>query len=104
MTLQDLLYFLLSYWGSLIAFVCLLFATALLASRSLFTFFAVVAFGFTLLQRGCHQSLHGIERATGGAEDEPPLIGIEFLFILGWTIVLFILNAKFRRNLPNSLR
>ena len=50
--------------------------------------------------------MHEIGAATvgGGAGPDLPLVGIEFGFIVLWTIALYAFNVRFRRNLPNSLR
>ena len=73
--------------------------------RILFTFWAIIAIAFTLMQRGCNQGLHDIGRATGGGGgDAPPMVGIEFCVIVLGTSVLFALNVMFRKNLPNSMR
>ena len=87
------------------ALLMMIVATAFFFSRAIFTICAAAAVAFTVLQRGCHQGLHELGRATGGAGDDAlPLIGIEFLVIVAWTAVLFGLNARFRKNRLNSLR
>lgn len=105
MTPENLIPFFLAYGGNLLALLSMLVATALVFSRILFTFWAIIAIAFTLLQRGCNQGLHDIGRATGGGGgDAPPMVGIEFCVIVLWTSVLFALNVMFRKNLPNSMR
>ena len=105
MTPEKLIPFFLSYGGNLLALLSMLVATALVFSRILFTFWAIIATAFTLMQRGCNQGLHDIGRATGGGGgDAPPMVGIEFCVIVLWTSVLFDLNVMFRENLPNSMR
>lgn len=83
----------------------MLVATAFLFSRVSLTFWAVVAIAFTLMQRGCNQTLHDIGRATGGGGgDAPPLLGIEFCVIVLWASAFFMVNLRFRRTPKNSLR
>ena len=105
MTPENLIPFFLAYGGNFLALLSMLVATALVFSRILFTFWAIIAIAFTLMQRGCNQGLHDIGRATGGGGgDAPPMVGIEFCVIVLGTSVLFALNVMFRKNLPNSMR
>ena len=106
MSLEKLLLFLLSQGFNMMAFLLMLLATTSWFSRLFFSFWAAVAITFTLMQRGCTNSLHEIGAATGGGGAGPdlPLVGIEFGLIVLWTVALYAFNVRLRRNLPNSLR